>query len=85
MDSFFTLASIFSNTEGVGTQPPADQESGGGSGNSYCVVSRTDITETPVNEESGGGSGNSYCAIVWYPFNQITRFTSHMDRGEDLM
>lgn len=63
MDSFFTLASIFSKTEEVATQLPADQENGGGAGNSYCIVSRTEA-ETPADEENGGGAGNSYCIIV---------------------
>jgi hypothetical protein len=63
MDSFSTI-SFFSKTSDVATQPPVDQEGGGGAGNGYCVVSREVTEQTLVNEEGGGGAGNGYCVIA---------------------
>lgn len=61
MDSFSTI--FFSKPEEIVAETPINEESGGGSGGGYCVVSRTEA-ETPVNEESGGGSGGGYCIIA---------------------
>jgi len=55
MDSFayITLAEV-----------PADNESGGSGGNSYCVVAHTTTVDTPTNMDGGGSGGNAYCVVA---------------------
>ncbi|KJA25370.1 hypothetical protein HYPSUDRAFT_85499 [Hypholoma sublateritium FD-334 SS-4] len=55
MDSFFTTTPVVVDT-------PTNEDSGSGSGNSYCVVAQT--VSIPTNEDSGSGSGNSYCVVA---------------------
>jgi len=62
MDSFSTI--FFSKVDDVVAQLPTNEETGGGPGNGYCVVSREVVDQTPVNEETGGGPGNGYCVIA---------------------
>ncbi len=41
---------------------PANEETTGSSGNSYCVVAQT--ASIPTDEETTGSSGNSYCVVA---------------------
>jgi hypothetical protein len=55
MDSFITTTPVIIDT-------PTDREDGGGSGNAYCVVAKSE--SIPTNEETTGGSGNAYCVVA---------------------
>lgn len=55
MDSFDISALIVVDT-------PTNEDTGGSSGNSYCVVTQNE--PIPANEDSGSGSGNSYCVVA---------------------
>ncbi|KAF9484408.1 hypothetical protein BDN70DRAFT_928471 [Pholiota conissans] len=56
MDTFFTTTPV------VVVDTPTNQEDGGGTGNTYCVVSQSE--NIPANQEDGGGTGNTYCVIA---------------------
>ena len=63
MDSFSTIF-FFAKGQDIAVEAPVDEETTGGAGNGYCVVSREVVIDTPVNGETTGGAGNGYCVVA---------------------
>ena len=63
MDSFSTIF-FFAKGHDIAVEAPVNEETTGGAGNGYCVVSREIVVDIPVNEETTGGAGNGYCIVA---------------------